>query len=82
MNRLRLPNEYVFLVGTAYQPCLSPLQKFQRNDTECQSVGVKESIFDNRIKHFQKMLKFLRDEFLQLATSRKTSWIFQTLGAQ
>lgn len=73
VNPLALPSRYVFLVGTAYQLYLSTLQKYQRNDMEYQSGGVKASIFGNRIKHFTNMMQFMREEFTQLANSLKTS---------
>jgi|AntRauTorcE11898_2_1112593.scaffolds.fasta_scaffold10264_3 hypothetical protein len=73
IKTLALPNAYVFLVGTAYQLYLSKLMNYQRNDMEYTTGGVKASIFGNRIKHFTGMIQYLREEFKELANSRKTS---------
>lgn len=73
VDPFRMPNEYPFLVGTAYQMYLSKLQQYQRNDLDYTIGGVQSNLFSKRIEHFTKMLSFLREEFEVKANTLKVS---------
>lgn len=67
----RLPREYVFQVGTAYQMYLTKLQEIMRNDMEYTIGGVQVHIDGTQIKHFKELMGILRGEFTELAGARK-----------
>lgn len=67
----RLPRQYVFQLGTAYQMYLSKLQEMMRNDMEYTIGGVQTHIDGTQITHFKELLRMLRDEFMGLAAAEK-----------
>ena len=73
VDPFRMPNEYAFLVGTAYQMYLSKLQQYQRNDLDYTIGGVQSNLFSKRIAHFKEMLQLMREEFEIKANALKVS---------
>ena len=71
-NQDCLPAPVMFLNGIAYQLYLSKLQKLHKEDVEYQAGGMTVNIIKKRIAYITGTIKIFKDEFLGLASARKT----------
>ncbi len=71
-NQDCLPAPIMFLNAIAYQLYLSKLQKLHKEDVEYQAGGMTVNIIKKRIAYITGTIKIFKDEFINLATARKT----------
>jgi len=67
-----LPAPIMFLNGIAHQLYLAKLQKLQKEDVDYQAGGMTVNIIKKRIAYITSNIKGFKDEFQNLAVSRKT----------
>lgn len=71
-NQDCLPAPVMFLNGIAYQLYLTKLQKLHKEDVEYQAGGMTVNIIKKRIAYITSTIKIFKDEFIGLASARKT----------
>jgi hypothetical protein len=77
-----LPYPTIFVNGISYYLYLSKIQKLQKEDLDYNAGGMQVDLNKRRIAHLTANIKAFKEEFVTLASSRKTYINYQGAWGQ